>query len=345
MPFIRKLTSGYTKNKKYDGYHGLDKTDQFDDFKSKYLQAVNNSESEAVYNNGVKTKYNADMFPEAFRKNKQGKTASDLFADRLTAAENLDPDIAALYSNIGDLPNLPNGYKISYTGTNHSLSVTRSYTGQILECKLSIPKMQGDDLNGQHNIAFHEMGHFIDLGCGQTHNAMTKASQKLTAAVTASGSTMSGEINDVITNFQTQHKVISVEIGNKYKSHRNTLSDNYRAGRITYKEYSRLWNASFREQELEIDYRARNLLGGGIDSLSDIYDALSGGTYMDSGKLLYGHGVKYYSKPGKQNSEIFANYLSLSVNRPDLIAMLRSDKPGLCDALDETIKEMAGKLP
>ena len=78
--------------------------------------------------------------------------------------------------------------------------------------------------------------------------------------------------------------------------------------------------------------------------LSDIYDALSGGTYRDNGTLLYGHGGRYYSDPKKQNCEIFANYMSLSVNRPDLVGLLRDDKPDLCKTLDKLIEEMAGGI-
>lgn len=84
--------------------------------------------------------------------------------------------------------------------------------------------------------------------------------------------------------------------------------------------------------------------GGGVTELSDIFDALSDGIYQDSGQLLYGHGGKYYSSIEKRNSEIFANCMSLSVNRPDLIEVLRKDKPNLCKALDEVIAEMAGGI-
>lgn len=75
---------------------------------------------------------------------------------------------------------------------------------------------------------------------------------------------------------------------------------------------------------------------------SDIFDALSGGDYRDKGTLLHGHGGSYYRRTGTAESEIFANDMSLSVNRPDLVDMLRRDKPELCSALDDLIAEMAG---
>ena len=75
---------------------------------------------------------------------------------------------------------------------------------------------------------------------------------------------------------------------------------------------------------------------------SDIFDALSGGEHQGNGALLHGHGGSYYRRTGTTESEIFANDMSLSVNRPDLVDMLRRDKPELCSALDDLIAEMAG---
>ena len=43
-------------------------------------------------------------------------------------------------------------------------------------------------------------------------------------------------------------------------------------------------------------------------------------------------------------NEIVANYASLSVTRPDLIELLKKDKPELVKALDEMLEEMAKKV-
>ena len=86
----------------------------------------------------------------------------------------------------------------------------------------------------------------------------------------------------------------------------------------------------------EIDYECRNSMGG-VSSLQDIYDALSGGTYRADGTVIYGHGQQYYSRVSSQVKETVANYSALSVARPDLIDMLRRDKPDLCRELDNLI--------
>ena len=78
-------------------------------------------------------------------------------------------------------------------------------------------------------------------------------------------------------------------------------------------------------------------MGGGISSLEDIYDALSGGSARDAGL------VRYYRDIGKRAEETLANYGALSVVRPDLIEMLRKDKPELVEALEEVIQDMLKK--
>ena len=323
-------------------FYGLDKSDQFDDFKKQYLKVVENAESVIPILKETIDPVTLNMFPEAFRKNKQGKNASQTFADALNEAEGLNPNIRKLYTSMDELSGLPD-YKVSYTARDHALQTVRFFDGHV-ESTLKIPKMTGDDLMGEKCTAFHEMGHFIDMGCGDNYRLLTKTHQKLTNTVMTSGWSMSDDTKNLLDKFQSEYKKMSDDITERYRTYRKALSDDVKAGKIPYREYSKKWDASFREQNTELDYLARNLCGGGVTGLSDIYDALSGGSYLDSGQLLYGHGGKYYSSAEKRNSEIFANYMSLSVNRPDLIEMLRKDKPDLCKVLDEVIEEMAGGI-
>ena len=78
--------------------------------------------------------------------------------------------------------------------------------------------------------------------------------------------------------------------------------------------------------------------------LQDIYDALSRGNYSNKKTVLYGHGVAYYNTISNVNAELIANYVSLSIERPDLIAKLRSDKPQLCRELDRIMHELGEKV-
>ena len=62
--------------------------------------------------------------------------------------------------------------------------------------------------------------------------------------------------------------------------------------------------------------------------------------YRNNGTVIYGHGKNYYQYNDNRIKEIVANYGSLSISRPDLIDMLKRNKPELVNALDSMIDEM-----
>lgn len=123
----------------------------------------------------------------------------------------------------------------------------------------------------------------------------------------------------------------------------SALADQYYARKISYSDYKKTYNKLKREASEQIDYQCRNAMGGGISSLEDIYDALSGGSARDAGLVRYGHGSKYYRNVGKRSEETLANYGALSIVRPDLVEMLRKDKPELVEALEEVVQDMLKK--
>ena len=50
---------------------------------------------------------------------------------------------------------------------------------------------------------------------------------------------------------------------------------------------------------------------------------------------MYGHGYDYYKSYNNRVQEIWANYCSLSLTRPDLIDTLRKYEPELVRVLDD----------
>ena len=60
--------------------------------------------------------------------------------------------------------------------------------------------------------------------------------------------------------------------------------------------------------------------------------------------MFCGHGSGYYKNTDKICVEILANYGELSVLRPDLVELLRKDKPNLVNALDEIIEEFSSRV-
>ena len=77
-----------------------------------------------------------------------------------------------------------------------------------------------------------------------------------------------------------------------------------------------------------------------MGALEDIYDALSGGLYRDIGIVRFGHGTKVFNNINSRIKETVAEYGTLSIMRPDLVKMLKKDKPELVKELDNLIDKM-----
>lgn len=166
---------------------------------------------------------------------------------------------------------------------------------------------------------------------------------KLSSFFQKANTDIADDIDSLFEAFDKECKRITAEINAELRTATSALTDQYYARSISYSDYKKAFNKLKREASEQIDYQCRNAMGGGISSLEDIYDALSGGSARDAGLVRYGHGSKYYRDIGKRAEETLANYGALSVVRPDLIEMLRKDKPELVEALEEVIQDMLKK--
>ena len=82
----------------------------------------------------------------------------------------------------------------------------------------------------------------------------------------------------------------------------------------------------------------------GYTSLSDIYDAVSGGAFYDE-KKLSGHGRDYYSNKENRATEIFAQYFQMKVqNNTEALNMLQYTHAELSDALASMYSKVASIL-
>ena len=156
---------------------------------------------------------------------------------------------------------------------------------------------------------------------------------------------MSDEVRKLFSDFKTQYYDTRREISSKYVKLISELNDSMTNGTFkgSYKDYKREYSKLETAKEKEINYRTRNLMGGGVSEFQDIYDALSGGMYRDDGTVLFGPGSTYYRSRENRIEETIANYASLSVTRPDLIALLKKDKPELSAELDSAIIDLLKK--
>ena len=343
-------------------FFGLDKTKNFEDFKQKYLKAAENVASQAAKtaansaNNSI-IQLDLANYSDAFTSKAAEKKNTKALIDYVNALPDADQRTIELYNSMGKMDKFgANGISFSITHTkNHAVSVSyRLPTGKIAEVKLNIPKLSGANLAGQVNTTLHEQMHLIDLMLRDDPTVYGKyfaaSSPKLVSTVQKTTSDIGADVLDLFKKHGDEYKILRTALKKEYDDAIIALKKQYIpngafALGADYKAYKKASDKAWKDiMETKHDYEARNIMGGGIGELQDIYDALSGGKHRDSGAVLYGHGSKYYSSTGKRIDEIIANYGALSVTRPDLIDMLRKDKPDLVAALEEVVEEMRKKV-
>lgn len=295
-------------------------------------------------------------FPEAFTKGAEGKNTQKLI-DFVNGIDGANPNAVKLYGSIGKLENFSANnipFKISH-GKSHAINYRyKPSNHELVDVKFVIPKLKGENIAGQVNTTLHEQMHLLDM-LGRTNpkkynNWFSSTQQPLIDAFRKSSDEIGDEIADLFKKHNAEHEAVRKRLEETYKKKIADVRESYlpngmspwedmKAYRLYEKEAKKLRTA----METERDYESRNIMGGGICNLQDIYDALSKGTYRANGTVAYGHGQQYYAREGNRIKETVANYASLSVTRPDLIEMLRRDKPELCTELDNLIVELLKK--
>lgn len=302
-------------------------------------------------------KLDVSNFPKSFQTKGEIKN-TEAAVDFINGCEGADVNVLKLYQKIGEMENIESQgipFKITHT-KNHAVCVTsRISTSDIVDVKLNIPKLQGDDLTGQMNTLLHEEMHLMDFfmrdDVKKDKKWFTETRESLMNIFKTKSTDMSDEVVDLFGEFKKQYNITCGELRDIASERRHAIRDKYYPdGRVsfkdikTYKAYEKEVKIIDKWFEKELDYRLRNLMGGGVDKLQDIYDALSHGEFRDRGIGLYGHGASYYRYTSKRVHETIANYAALSVTRPDLIELLRKDKPELVKELEETVKAMLEKV-
>lgn len=294
-------------------------------------------------------------YPEPFYATKAEAKNTQALMSYVNGVEGANADTVALYRSLDKVYNLDdNGvaFKISH-GKNHAVS-TRYYlsSDKYSDVTLCIPKLSGEDLAGQIETTLHEEMHLLDLLLSEDNRAGSKrgkwvssTSEKLVDAFKATDSTMSDKVKALFEAHDKEVEAISATMRKKLSDGMDALRAQYLPNGAfgagsDYKGYKKALSKLESAIEEERDYLSRNIMGGGIGNLEDIYDALSGGTFRDKGVVKYGHGSSYYRSVSDRRAETLANYGALSVLRPDLIEMLAEDKPELVEALAGTVAEM-----
>ena len=297
-----------------------------------------NGETVVLKNAKEITKLKAGNFPTAFTDSKRTQTQTQKLIDYVNGIEGADEKAKQVLAKLGDLESFDGQgipFKITYTAENHATVNTYRYSGEAVGSQLKIPKLDGDDIKGAVHTTIHETGHLIDYYAGTSgkkFGTITTKNAKLMSVIDDGIGDVSDEITDLFKKANAD--VDEIRKATDLKAQLSAITDTYRSGSYSsWKAYKSAWNKAQKDGLLRIDTLTRNKLDG-VNNLQDIYDALSGGMYRDKGVVKYGHGTKYFRDKDNRALEIFANYFDLSITRPDLIDMLRRDKPALVEALD-----------
>jgi hypothetical protein len=297
-------------------------------------------------------KMDISNLPSAFSVRSEKKN-TEKFVDFVNSREGANADTIKLYNSMGKLESVEsNGipFKITH-GKNHAVQTTMRYNGDLVEVKMNIPKLSGDDLAGQINTTLHEEMHLMDLYCRtdpkKAGGWFSSNRKPLVDVFKNTSAEMSDDVSKLFKEFGEEFTKTKDSVYAAYKQKRADLRESYFPNGQSiwsdldkYRQYEKEAKKLDKWYDEELDYQCRNIMGGGINNLQDIYDALSGGGFRDNGTVKYGHGSKYYVHTESRVHETIANYGALSVTRPDLIETLRKDKPELVAELEATVKEM-----
>lgn len=302
-------------------------------------------------------KLDISNYPDAFTSKKSEKENTEKFINYINSLPDADPNVMKLYNSLGKLDNFStNGivFKVSHA-KRHGLSISHgARTGKISEVKLTIPKLEGDNLIGQINTTLHEKMHLIDYLLRDDPtvygDCFAASNQNLIDVVNKTDGTIGKDIMDLFQKHNAEFKNVRANLNQKYNDAVDDLKNKY-MDKGKFKSLNDQLNFITESKkarkdimEIELDYEARNIMGGGINALQDIYDALSGGLHRQNGTVIFGHGTSYYSTITNKIDEIIVNYASLSITRQDLIDLLKKDKPDLVKVLEDVIMEMIKKV-
>lgn len=299
----------------------------------------------------AKEELKAENFPSVFTAKSEIKNTQAL-VDYVNSIEGADANTVALFNRMGKLENVEsNGipFKISHSKDHSVQTSIYRMSGNLAEVKLTIPKLQGDNLAGQVNTMLHEEIHLMDL-YGRTDSAksgnwFSTSRKSLVDVFKNTSDSISDDVSELFNKHNQEFKRVCDEVNTKYNKMIFELNDSMYNDTFngSYSEYKKQYNKLVAAKKTECDYKCRNIMGGGIGNLQDIYDALSGGTFRDKRTVIYGHGSSYYRSTESRIHETIANYAALSITRPDLVDLLRADKPNLVAELDATIAELLKK--
>ena len=293
-------------------------------------------------------------YPQAFYATKPEAKNTQALLDYMNSKTSTDPNVVALYTKMDKLcDGLSDEVVLKVTHGEHR--VKRSWNKNFdYVVDVGIPKINPNYI-GTYDTNLHEEMHFLDMLITVKDNKdklpsnmFSQSYKPLIEAFDKATPVIGDKAKKLFEDFAKECDIIYKEKQEAFDIQHEKLKEQYRSGAIDWKKYNSLFKKLQKEVNEEADNKRRALFGGGVSGLQDIYDAVSKGTFRDTGQVTYGHGSAYYTDRRMTNpncSESLANYASLCVGHPELIDILAEDYPEIVTALRGCVEAMLKEVP
>lgn len=293
-------------------------------------------------------------YPQVFYATKPEAKNTQALLDYMNSKTSVDPNVVALYTKMDKLcDGLSDEVVLKVTHGEHR--VKRSWNRNFeYVFDVGIPKINPNYI-GTYDTNLHEEMHFLDMLITVKDNKdklpskmFSQSYKPLVEAFDKATPVIGDKAKKLFEDFAKECDIIYKKQQETFNTQHEKIKEQYRSGAIDWKKYNSLFKKLQKEVNEEADNKRRALFGGGVSGLQDIYDAVSKGTFRDSGQVTYGHGSAYYTDRRRTNpncSESLANYASLCVGHPELIDILAEDYPEIVTALRGCVEAMLKEVP
>lgn len=288
-------------------------------------------------------------YPQVFYATKPEAKNTQALLDYMNSKTSVDPNVVALYTKMDKLcDGLSDEVVLKVTHGEHR--VKRSWNRNFeYVFDVGIPKINPNYI-GTYDTNLHEEMHFLDMLITVKDNKdklpskmFSQSYKPLVEAFDKATPVIGDKAKKLFEDFAKECDIIYKKQQETFNTQHEKIKEQYRSGAIDWKKYNSLFKKLQKEVNEEADNKRRALFGGGVSGLQDIYDAVSKGTFRDTGQVTYGHGSAYYTDRRRTNpncSESLANYASLCVGHPELIDILAEDYPEIVTALRGCVEAM-----
>ena len=293
-------------------------------------------------------------YPQVFYATKPEAKNTQALLDYMNSKTSTDPNVVALYTKMDKLcDGLSDEVVLKVTHGEHR--VKRSWNRNFeYVFDVGIPKINPNYI-GTYDTNLHEEMHFLDMLIAVKDNKdklpskmFSQSYKPLVEAFDKATPVIGDKAKKLFKDFAKECDIIYKKQQETFNTQHEKIKEQYRSGVIDWKKYNSLFKKLQKEVNEEADNKRRALFGGGVSGLQDIYDAVSKGTFRDTGQVTYGHGSAYYTDRRRTNpncSESLANYASLCVGHPELIDILAEDYPEIVTALRGCVEAMLKEVP